>query len=228
LGSDDAGNEISLLSGRFGPYVQRGVATDENLKPERASLPKSWSAADLDLERALMLLNLPRPVGPHPEDGVLIEAGLGRFGPYLKHGTVYANLKDIEEVFTIGMNHAVQVLAEKKAAPGRGRTVAAPLKELGEHPEKGGPLQVMAGRYGAYVKWDKVNATLPKELTPEAITLEEAVGLVDAKAGKGKPAKAKAAPKKSAAKKPAAKKKAASKKASAKAAKSDGDIDLIE
>jgi len=237
LGTDDAGNEISLLSGRFGPYVQRGVATDENLKPERASLPKSWSAADLDLERALMLLNLPRPIGPHPEDGVLIEAGLGRFGPYLKHGTVYANLKDVEEVFTIGMNHAVEVLALKKANPGRGRTVSAPLKELGEHPGKGGALQVMAGRYGAYVKWDKVNATLPKELTPETITLEEAVALVDAKAGKGKPAKAKAAPKKAATKKPAAKKsaakkpaakKTAAKKTGAKAAKSDGDIDLIE
>jgi len=189
---EDNGDEISLRSGRFGPYVQRGEATEENKKPPRASLPKGWSADDMDLEKALLLLSLPREIGPHPEDGQMISANLGRFGPYVMHQKpdeakpVYANLKDASEVFEIGMNRAVEVLAQKRANPGRGRGAAAkPLRELGEHPEKGGALNVMDGRYGPYVKWEKVNATLPKDMEPQSITLEQAVALVDEKAAKG-------------------------------------------
>ncbi len=215
---EDAGDVIALKKGRFGPYVQRGEATAEVPKPPRASLPKGWTADAMDLEKALRLLALPRPVGQHPEDGQMIEAGLGRFGPYLKHGAVYANLREMDEVFTIGMNRAMEVLAEKAArGPGAGRGAAAkPLKELGEHP-KGGALSVMPGRYGAYVKWDKVNATLPKDIAPEDLTLDAAIALVDAKAGT-KPAKkpAKAAAKPAAATKTAAKPKAAAKPTAAK------------
>ena len=184
---EDNGDPITLRSGRFGPYVQRGEATEEVPKPPRSSLPKGWEPGDMTLEKAVELLSLPRPIGPHPEDGELIEAGIGRYGPYVKHGRVYANLPEVAEVFTIGMNRAVEVLAEKASRGGRGgRTAPKPMRELGEHPD-GGALQVMEGRYGPYVKWDKVNATLPKEMTPEAVTLEQAVELVNAKAGsKGK------------------------------------------
>ena len=185
LGEDADGNPITVRVGRFGPYVQRGEATEDQPKPDRASLPKGWAADSLTLERALMLLDLPRPIGPHPDDGALVEAGIGRYGPYVKHNSTYANLPEVEEVFTIGMNRAVEVLAQKAARGGRGTGAAvAPLRELGAHPD-GGPVQVMAGRYGPYVKWEKVNATLPKELTPEAVTLEEALALIAEKAAKG-------------------------------------------
>jgi DNA topoisomerase-1 len=225
LGQDDNGLPITMRTGRFGPYVQRGEATEAQPKPDRASLPKGWAADTLTLERALDLLGLPRQVGPHPDDGQMIEAAIGRFGPYVKHGSTYANIPDVEEVFTIGMNRAVEVLAQKAArGPGRG-AAAEPLRVLGDHPD-GGSVQVMPGKYGPYVKWEKVNATLPKELTPEAVTLDEALALIAEKAGKSG-GKKKAAPKKSAAKaegakkapakKPAAKKPAAKKSAAKKA-----------
>lgn len=217
LGQDPSGAEISLRAGRFGPYVQRGEATEENPKPDRASLPKGWSPESLTLERALDLLALPRKIGTHPEDGAEVEAGIGRYGPYVKHNSTYANLPEVEEVFTIGMNRAVEVLAQK-ASRGRGASAAAaPLRELGDHPD-GGPIQVMSGRYGPYVKWEKINATLPRDVTPEDVTLDQALELIAAKAG-AKGGKKKAAPRKSAAKavaKPASK--AAAKPAAKKAA----------
>lgn len=216
LGQDENGLEISLRAGRFGPYVQRGEASEANPKPDRASLPKGWTPDGLTFERALQLLSLPREVGKHPEDGVLVEAGIGRFGPYVKHGSVYANIPEVEEVFTIGMNRAVEVLAQK-ASRGAGRAApAGPLKVLGAHPD-GGEVQVMPGRYGPYVKWEKVNATLPKGVEPEAVTLEEALVLIAERAGKSG-GKKKAAPKKAAAAKAAPGKKAAPKKAPAKKA----------
>ncbi|GHE93031.1 DNA topoisomerase 1 [Aliiroseovarius zhejiangensis] len=212
---EDNGDEIWLKSGRFGPYVQRGEPTPENKKPPRASLPKGWSKDDITLEKALVLLSLPRVVGEHP-DGGEIKSNFGRFGPYIMHQAdgeakpVYVNLKDPADVFEIGMNRAVEMLAEKRANPGgRGRAAAKPLKELGEHPEDGGPVNVMDGRYGPYVKWEKVNATLPKDVDAADVTMEMAVALIAEKAAKKKPAKKKAAAKK----KPAAKKKTASKKA---------------
>ncbi|RBI76964.1 type I DNA topoisomerase [Roseovarius sp. TE539] len=194
---EDQGDEISLRSGRFGPYVQRGEATEENKKPPRASLPKGWKPEDMDLEKALMLLSLPREIGHHPEDGEPIEAGIGRYGPYVKHGRLYANLKEVDEAWTIGMNRAVEELAKKAASRGKGRGAAAkPLKELGEHPDNGGPVNVMDGRYGPYVKWDKINATLPKGTEPADVTMDMAVALIDEKAakkGKGRKAPAKKA-----------------------------------
>ncbi|WP_170529259.1 type I DNA topoisomerase [Ruegeria arenilitoris] len=203
----DGEDEIWLKSGRFGPYVQRGEATPENKKPPRASLPKGWNKDDMDLEKALTLLSLPREIGEHPEGG-MISANFGRFGPYIMHQLpdeakpVYANLKDPNDVFEIGMNRAVELLAEKRANPGRrGRAAAKPLKELGEHPD-GGAIQVLDGRYGPYVKWEKINATLPKDIKPEDVTPEMAVELVNEKAAK-KGTRKKAAPKKKATKKKA-------------------------
>ncbi|WP_299639411.1 type I DNA topoisomerase [uncultured Ruegeria sp.] len=205
---EDGGDEIWLKSGRFGPYVQRGEPTPENKKPPRASLPRGWSKDDMDLEKALTLLSLPRQIGEHPEGG-MISANFGRFGPYLMHQLpeeakpVYANLKDPNDVFEIGMNRAVELLAEKRANPGRGRRAAAkPLKELGEHPD-GGALQVLDGRYGPYVKWEKINATIPKDIKPEDVTQEMAIELVNERATK-KGTKKKAAPKKKATTKKAA------------------------
>ena len=208
---EDQGDEISLKSGRFGPYVQRGEPTEENKKPPRASLPKGWSADTMDLEKALTLLSLPRQIGAHPGGG-MITTNFGRFGPYLMHQLpdeakpVYANLKDPNDVFEVGMNRAVELLAEKRANPGRGRngTPVKPLKELGEHPESGGPVNVMEGRYGPYVKWDKVNATLPKDTEPADVTMDMAVALIAEKAAK-KGGKRKAPAKKPAKKKAAAK-----------------------
>ena len=224
---EDAGDEIWLKSGRFGPYVQRGEPTPENKKPPRASLPKGWQKDEMDLEKALTLLSLPRQIGEHPEGG-MITSNFGRFGPYVMHQLpddakpTYANLKDPNDVFELGMNRAVELLAEKRANPGRGRSAAAkPLKELGEHPESGGAINVMEGRYGPYVKWEKVNATIPKDVEAADVTIEQAVEWIAEKAAKG--GKKKAAPKKkAAAKKPATKKPAAKKAAPKKtAAKKD-------
>ncbi|QPZ89874.1 type I DNA topoisomerase [Thioclava electrotropha] len=212
----DEDQAITLRVGRFGPYVQKGEPTEDVPKPPRASLPKGWKPEEIDLEKALLLLSLPREIGPHPEDGELVEAGIGRYGPYVKKGRIYANLPEVDEVFTIGMNRAVEVIAQKAAKGGRG-AAAKPLKELGEHPE-GGPIAVMPGRYGPYVKWGKINATLPKELEPESVTLEDALPLIEAKAAKKGGTKKKAAPKKTAAKKPAAKKAPAKKTAAKKTA----------
>ncbi|WP_417727097.1 type I DNA topoisomerase [Roseovarius sp.] len=227
LGEDENGIEIALRSGRFGPYVQRGEATEENKKPDRASLPKGWKAEEMTLEKALTLLSLPRVVGDHPEGGT-IAANFGRFGPYLMHQLpdeakpVYANLKDPADVFDIGMNRAVELLAAKRANPGgRGRAAAKALRDLGEHPEHGGPIQILEGRYGPYIKWDKVNATLPKGTEPEDVTMEMAIESIAAKAsksGKGrKTAAKKPASKSTTAKKPAAKKTTMKKPAVAKA-----------
>ena len=254
LGLDMTGLVISLRSGRFGPYVQRGDATEEISKPPRASIPKSWPIPEMTLDKALMLLNLPREIGPHPEDGEMIEAAIGRYGPYVKHGKTYANITDVDEVFSIGMNRAVEVLAQKRTF-GRGASAAAaPLRELGAA-VSGDAVQVMAGRYGPYVKCGKINATLPKEMTPEDITLEQALELVEAKAAKGgKPKKStvkkapakkatvneipakkaamKADPDKLTTKKPAAKKPAAKKptvkKAAPKAAAADENDDVLD
>ncbi|MFN3609761.1 MAG: type I DNA topoisomerase [Hyphomonas sp.] len=205
----DTGAMILLKSGRFGPYVE--MANGE--KPKRASLAKADNAAELTLDRAVELLSLPREVGLHPEDGEMILANFGRFGPYVQHGKTYANLKDPRDVFTIGVNHAVSLIEDKKAR-GSTRAGATALKSLGDHPD-GGALEVFEGRYGPYVKWGKVNATLPKEITPDSVTLEQAIELVNAKGGS---AKKKAPAKKAAAKKPAAKKAAPKKKPAAKKA----------
>ncbi|MEO3385954.1 type I DNA topoisomerase [Mesorhizobium sp. CAU 1741] len=204
--------EIFLKNGRFGPYVQRG----EGKEAKRASIPKGWSPSEMDHEKALALLALPRDVGQHPETGKMISAGIGRYGPFVLHDGTYANLETVEDVFTVGLNRAVSVIAEKKSkfANGKGRATPAALKELGDHPD-GGPITVRDGRYGPYVNWGKINATLPKGKDPVSVTVEEALELIVAKGGKAGSGKSggaksatakKAAPKKAAAKKPAAKK----------------------
>lgn len=232
LGKDPvSGEDVTRKAGRFGPYIQLG----EGKEAKRASIPKD--IGELDLEWALKLLSLPREVGTHPESGKPITASIGRYGPYLAHDGKYARLRSTAEVFETGMNAAVMHLAAAAAGAGaRGsRTAAEPLKVFGAHPTSGGEIKLMAGRYGPYVTDGTTNATLPKDKQPEALTIEEAIVLIDERAAKG-PAKGKkvakkapakkAAPKKDAADKPAAKKapakKPAVKKAPAKkAAKSD-------
>ena len=182
---EDQGDLIQVKSGRFGPYIQRGEVSEETPKPQRASLPKGWEASEIDLLKALQLLELPREIGKHPEDGEAVEAGIGRYGPFVKHGRLYANIKEVDEVFTIGMNRAVEVLALKASSTGRGSATAKPLKELGEHPDGGGPVNVMDGKYGPYVKWGKINATLPKDVEPTSVDLETAMMLISEKSKKG-------------------------------------------
>jgi DNA topoisomerase-1 len=216
LGEDpETGLEVTVRGGRFGPYVQLGEAA-EGQKPKRSSLPKGMSPNEITLEQALALLSLPREVGKHPESGEPIVAGIGRFGPYVQHGKTYANLEAGDEVLTIGLNRAVTLIAEKAEKGGRGRRGAAdPGRPLGDHPQKGGPVVVKNGRYGPYVSHGGVNATLARDKAPDAITLAEAVELIDAKAaqGGGKPAKRKAAAGKSPKASKAAKPKAASPRA---------------
>ena len=183
LGADpETGLEITLRIGRFGPYVQLGES-DGGEKPKRASIPKGTDPEHIDLERALALLALPREVGLHPETGKPIVAGFGRYGPYVHHDGKYASLSAPEEVFEIGINRAVSLLAEKAA--NRRPRASSVIKELGDHPELGGKVQVLSGRYGPYVKHGKVNATLPKDRDPEQVTLQEAVELIAAKSAKG-------------------------------------------
>ncbi|MEM1266075.1 MAG: type I DNA topoisomerase [Pseudomonadota bacterium] len=219
LGYDEDGTEVKLKTGRYGPYVQLGEAQEDAPKPKRASIPKGEDLSTVDLARALKLLSLPRKVGDHP-DGGEVEAAIGRFGPYVVHiqppaegekkdRRIYANLKDPEEVYSIGMNRAMELFAQKAAGGGRRGQAAAPLRTLGDHPD-GGAVTVHSGRYGPYVKWEKVNATIPKEQSPEAITLEEALALVAEKAPKTSKKK------KTAAKAPAKRKTGAASKKSAK------------
>ena len=200
LGKDPVtGDSVWLKTGRFGPYVQLG----EGDKPKRSSLPKGWTPATIDLEKALRLLRLPREVGKHPEDGETILAGIGRYGPYVQHGSTYANLPEAEEVFDVGLNRAVTLLAEKRAGGGRPqRGAAQALKDLGAHPTTGEPIRVLSGRFGPYVASGGVNANVPRGADPQAVTLDEAVALLAERAAKG-PSKGKRG--KPAGRKPAAK-----------------------
>ena len=222
LGQDPGtGLPVERKSGRFGPYIQLGEGADA----KRASIPKD--VPELTLEWALKLLSLPRTIGTHPESGEPIEAAIGRYGPYLKHAGKYARLQSTADVFETGMNAAVVKLAEAAAGGGRPqRGAQAPLRVLGAHPRTEAEIKLMEGRYGPYVTDGETNATLPKTIAPDALTLEEAAQLIDARAaaapakGKRKSAK-KAAVKKAPAKAAAAKapaKKPAAKKAPAKKA----------
>ncbi len=190
LGVDPvSGLDVTVRSGRFGPYLQLGETEKGGEKPKRAGLPKDLAPDAVDLERALALLSLPREVGKSPEDGEPIVAGIGRFGPFVRHGKIYANLDSPEEVFSVGLNRAVTLIAEKKAkGPRKGRFGADPGRAVGDHPTKGGAILAKKGRYGPYVSHNGVNATLPADKTPETITLEEAVTLLDARAERNAPA----------------------------------------
>ena len=194
---------MELKNGRFGAYIQLGTAKDmpEGEKPKRCGLPKGMNPADMDLNYALKLLSLPRIVGEHPETKENITADLGRYGPYLRHGKDSATLETVEDIFEIGINRAVTVLAEKKANPSK--RSSSIIKELGKHPDDQKPVNAMEGRYGPYIKHGSINATIPKSESPEDISLERALELISERANKAgkkvkkKPAKAKKTAKKS-------------------------------
>lgn len=195
LGYTDDGIAVMLRTGRFGPYVQLGEAEGAE-KPKRASIPRGIDAATLDFDQAMQLLSLPREVGIHPETRTPITAGIGRYGPFILHDGTYVNLESVEEVFTIGLNRAVTLLAEKRAGGGKTRFQrAAPkvLKDLGEHPSEGGKVQVLEGRYGPYVTHNKVNATVPKGKDPASLTLDDALALLAERMASGGGRKAKPA-----------------------------------
>jgi DNA topoisomerase I len=206
----ETGEDVSRKTGRFGPYIEMG----EGKEAKRASIPKD--AGELDLDLAVRLLSLPRTVGAHPETGKPITASIGRYGPYLAHDGKYAKLGSTAEVFETGMNAAVVKLAEAAAGAGRARGSREPLKILGAHPRTEAEIRLMEGRFGAYVTDGTTNATLPKSLAPDQLTLEEAAQLIDERAAKGPPAKKARGRKAAPAKKPAAAKKAPAKKAAPK------------
>jgi DNA topoisomerase-1 len=229
---------VTVRNGPYGPYIQLGEAA-EGEKPKRVSLPKHLKPQDLTLETALAWLALPRDIGIHPESGDKISAGIGRFGPYLKHGKAFKSLTPDDDVLTIGINRAVSLLAEPSKG---GRGAPTVLRTVGPHPADAASIELYKGRFGPYLSHGGVNATLPRGTEPEAVTVEDAVKLLDAQKAKGKPARGKAparkaktaaapakkvpahkgaasdsatATKKTVAKKPAAKKKAASAEADA-------------
>lgn len=210
LGSHpEDGQPIYVLLGPFGPYVQLGDVAEDGTKPKRVSIPKGTPMENVTLDQAIDLLRLPRTLGPHPETGKTVTAGIGRFGPYVLHDGVYKSLPKDEDVLKIGLERAVELL---KMARQRGG--ATPLKELGAHPEDGQPVQIFDGRYGAYVKHGKVNATIPKDQPVDELTLVQAVALIAEKAGATPARKSarKTAAKKSSGKKSTAKKAAAKRK----------------
>ncbi|MCJ2028288.1 type I DNA topoisomerase [Methylobacterium sp. J-043] len=187
LGDDPAtGLPVTLRDGRFGPFVQLGEASAEKgaEKPKRSSLPKGTSPSSVTLEIGLRLLSLPREVAKHPETGEPILANLGRFGPYVQHGKTYANLGKDDDVLEIGANRAIDLIVAKEQGGGRGRPSSDPGRTLGQHPD-GAALVVKAGKYGPYVSDGSVNATLPKTMAAESLTLEQAIDLVNAKRASG-------------------------------------------
>ena len=206
----ETGQDIVRKSGRFGPYIEMG----EGKEAKRGSIPKDLP--EMTLDWAVKLLSLPREVGLHPETGKPIVANIGRFGPYLLHDGKYGRLSSTAEIFEVGMNSAVAKLADAENKGGRGASSREPLKVLGKHPRTEAEIKLMAGRYGPYVTDGTTNATLPKTIEQEALTLEEAAQLIDARAAAAPSKKGKKAPaKKGAAKKPAAKKAPAKKKVAA-------------
>jgi DNA topoisomerase-1 len=206
LGEDpDNGLPVTLRDGRFGPFVQLG----EGDKPKRASLPKGMPPDAVDLGKALRLLALPRPVASHPETGEPILVGIGRYGPYVQHGKIYANLAKDDDVFEIGANRAIDLIVAKESGGSNGarRGASDPGRSLGADPTSGKSILIKAGRYGPYVTDGAVNATLPKAIVAEAVTLDEAVALLNAKRASGsskKPVRRKAPARKTASKPPAA------------------------
>jgi DNA topoisomerase-1 len=223
LGQHPETNQIVLLlRGPYGPYVQLGeVEEGAKSKPKRVSWPKELPLENANLGSALKLLSLPREVGAHPETGKKVIVNIGRFGPYIGHDGKFKSIPKTDSIFDIGLERCVELLAQARTG---GATV---LRTLGEHPDDKAPIEVCSGRYGPYVRHGKINATLPKDVTPEAVTLEEALEMIAAKAAKGGSGKTvkKAATKKAATnkkakeaaeEKPAAKPKTTAKKTTAK------------
>ncbi|MEQ8320855.1 MAG: type I DNA topoisomerase [Rhodospirillales bacterium] len=222
LGNDpDTGKAITLRQGPYGPYIQLGeeeVVGKKKIKPKRSSLPAGVNPDEVDLEKALGLMSLPRLVGTDPVSGMEIRAGIGRFGPFLQVGGTYVSLKgDEDDVLTIGLNRAVSLLGDKPRKD--------PPIELGKHPKSKKPLMVKDGRWGPFVQMGRTMARLPKDMAKEDVTLEKAIELVDAKGANGKGG---GTTKKAAAKKAPAKKKAAAKKKSAAKKKPAEESDAAE
>jgi len=190
LGTDPAtAKPILLLQGRFGPYVQLGEAEEgSKVKPKRASLPKGMNPTDATLEFALKLLALPRTLGTHPETGKEIQANVGRFGPYVVHDGDFRSLTKQDDVYTVELPRALELLSQPKGGRGQ-RAAVEPLRTLGAHPRDGAPVLLFEGRYGPYVKHGDVNASLPKGTGPEEATLEQAIELLAAREAAGPPAK---------------------------------------
>ncbi len=178
LGADSDGLPVSVRKGPYGFYLERG-----SVPPARTSLPGDCDPHTIDLEMAERYLSLPRALGPHPDTGDEIEAGIGRYGPFVRCGKVYANLPRDESVLEVGLNRAVALIADRQAK-GRGGSGQTPLAELGEHPE-GGAVRILKGRYGPYVKWGRVSASVPKGREPSSVTMEEAQALIAAKQARG-------------------------------------------
>jgi DNA topoisomerase-1 len=190
LGVDPKTNlPVYVLIGKYGPYVQLGETSEENKKPKRASLPKGVNPENVTLDQALGLLSLPRTLGTHPQTGGKIQAGLGRFGPYVVHdqgkegGKDYRSVKAGDDVLTVSLDRALQLLSEpKKGRSRKGGKTKEPLRELGKHPADEEPVNVYDGPYGPYVKHGKTNASLPEGMKVEEVTLEKALELLAAKA----------------------------------------------
>jgi len=186
LGVDPAtGKPVFRLVGRFGPFVQLGEQEEGGPKPKRASLPKGMTIEDVDLDGALSLLELPRDLGEHPETGKPVRAGIGRYGPYVVHEKDFRSLQAGDDVLTVGLDRAMELLREPK----RGRKAQAALRELGPHPADGEVIKLFDGRYGPYAKHGKVNASLPKGLDPDQVTVEQAIELLAERAEKMKSGK---------------------------------------
>jgi DNA topoisomerase-1 len=219
----ETGEPIYVLIGSYGPYVQLGEVSETNKKPKRASLPKGTDKDSVTLDMAVSLLTLPRLLGTHPETGAKVQANLGMYGPYVVHdqgkvGKDYRSIKPPDDVLTIGLDRALELLSQPKAARGRSKT-ATPLKELGAHPESGELINVYDGRYGPYVKHGDINASLSKDESVENFTLQRALELLATKeaAGGGKSSsKSKKSTKTAAAKSETATEKTAAKKTTAK------------
>ena len=179
LGKDpSSGEDIHLLIGRYGPYVQIGLNEDKDKKPKRSSIPKTIDPSDLTIEKAIDLLSLPKVIGIHPDDSKEITGAIGPYGPYLLHEGVYANLQNVDELFTIGLNRAVDLIEEKRANPGRGRGSKV-IKELGNHPKDKKPIKLMDGKYGPYVKYGKLNVSVPKEKNIDDVDIDVAIDLLN-------------------------------------------------
>ena len=219
LGNDpETGLPVTIRDGRFGTFVQLGEA-EEGTKPKRSSLPPGTVSNDVDLETALKLLALPRPVATHPESGEPILVGIGRYGPYVQHGKTYANLERDDDVLSVGANRAIDLIVAKETGGNRFRRGNAdPGRALGEDPASGKTVLVKGGRFGPYVTDGEINATLPKAVTQEAVTLDEALALIAARRASGATGKKGRFKKAGGAKKTAAKKTAAKKSPAKKAA----------
>ena len=180
IGTSDNGEEIYLKSGRFGPYVQLGNSSEKNPKPKRTSIPKNFEPSRITIEIAKKLLDLPKVLGEHPDDKKPIHSAIGPYGPYLKHNNIYANIKDLEEFLSIGMNRAVELLSENSKKNSNNKRAASLIKTIGAHPE-GGEVQLMNGRFGPYIKYKKNNISVKNKDKLDEIDLKTALELLDSK-----------------------------------------------